>query len=83
MVLPGKTVDYKTSVISKFPIVLKILTEEKFCKLNELQERTKDVFSSIAEFVQALDCLFALGKIGLMKIKMGFLYACRTAKRCF
>ena len=71
MVLPGKNAVYKDSVISKFPIILGILREEKFCKIIDLQNRTKDQFSSISEFVQTLDCLYALGKIELNETKDG------------
>ena len=71
MVLPGKTADYKSSVISKFTLILQIMKDEKFCEVSELQERTKQSFSSIAEFVQVLDCLFALGKIEMNEDKTG------------
>ena len=75
MVLPGKNAVYKDSVISKFPIILSILCEEKFCKIIDLQNRTKDQFFSISEFVQTLDCLYALGKIELSEKKDG-VYIC-------
>lgn len=75
MVLPGKNAVYKDSVISKFPIILSILSDEKFCKITDLQIKTENQFSSIAEFVQAMDCLFALGKIELNELKDG-VYIC-------
>lgn len=75
MVLPGKNAVYKDSVISKFPIILTILSEEKFCKIVDLQNRTKNQFYSVSEFVQTMDCLYALGKIEINETKDG-VYIC-------
>jgi hypothetical protein len=71
MVLPGKTADYKDSVISKFPVILEIVTARQFCSVRELAELTKEKFSSATEFVQTMDCLFALGKIEMNEDKNG------------
>lgn len=73
MVLPGKTADYKQSVISKFPLILKILSDGKVCSISKLEQKTKNSFSSIVEFIQTLDCLFLLGKIELNEEKNGVL----------
>jgi len=75
VVLPGKNAVYKDSVISKFPIILTILSEEKFCKIVDLQNRTKNQFYSVSEFVQTMDCLYALGKIEINETKDG-VYIC-------
>ena len=78
MVLPGKNAVYKESVISKFPIILSILSDEKFCKISDLQIKTENQFSSIAASLparNAANCLFALGKIELNESKDG-VYIC-------
>ncbi|WP_288515947.1 ABC-three component system middle component 7 [uncultured Treponema sp.] len=63
MMLPNKTITYSESVISKFPLVLKFLQNQKSVKAEILYEKLKNQFQSIHIFVQTLDCLFALGKI--------------------
>ena len=63
MMLPNKTISYDNSVISKFPIILKLLQKKKSVKAGVLYKSLKKNFSSIHVFVQTLDCLFALGKI--------------------
>jgi len=63
MMLPNKTISYDNSVISKFPIILKLLQNKKSVKAGVLYKSLKKNFSSIHVFVQTLDCLFALGKI--------------------
>lgn len=75
MVLPGKNVVYKDSVIYKFPVILKILSDEGFCRIADLEKRTSCNFLSVAEFVQTMDCLFALGKIVLNENEDG-VYLC-------
>lgn len=61
--LPNKTITYNESVISKFPLVLKFLQNQKSVKAGVLYEKLKNQFQSIHVFVQTLDCLYALGKI--------------------
>lgn len=63
MMLPNKTITYNESVISKFPLVLKFLQNQKSVKAVVLYEKLKNQFQSIHVFVQTLDCLYALGKI--------------------
>ncbi len=64
MLLPNKTVSYKESIISRFPVVLKFISQ-KSVPVTELYQNLKKEFSSICMFVQTLDCLYALGKIDL------------------
>ena len=63
MMLPNKTISYNNSVISKFPLVLKLLHNHSSIKAGVLYKTLKNEFQSIHIFVQTLDCLFALGKI--------------------
>lgn len=63
MLLPNKIIRYEESVISKFPIILQKLTEQKTSNPEALFEACKDDFSGINVFLQTLDCLYAMNKI--------------------
>lgn len=63
MMLLNKTIAYDDSVISKFPLILKLLQNQESIKADVLYKSLKKDFSSRHVFVQTLDCLFALGKI--------------------
>ncbi len=62
MQLPNKIVSFKESVLYKFPIILCELEKNKI-SINELYMKTMKSFKSIDEFIDVLDCLFALNKI--------------------
>lgn len=62
MRLPSKITSYSESVISKFPSVLSVL-ENNNIGIFALYEATMKHFDSIEEFLDTLDCLFALRKI--------------------
>ena len=62
MQLPNKIVSFKESVLYKFPIILCELDKNKI-SINELYMKTMKSFKSIDEFIDVLDCLFALNKI--------------------
>lgn len=59
MRLPSKITSYSESVISKFPAVLSVLQDADTGVLALYAATTKH-FSSIEEFMDTLDCLFAL-----------------------
>lgn len=63
MLLPDKMIRYKESVIAKFVPLLQILQESQSVEPNYLYKVTKEYFSSISEFIQTLDALYALGSI--------------------
>lgn len=63
MKLPNKLFSYKESVISKFPFILRKVSEEKHISILELYYAVNGKFEDISEFLEALDCLYALGKI--------------------
>ena len=65
MLLPDKMIRYNESVISKFVPVLQamILNERIFPE--QLYKNVKKHFSSLSEFIQTLDALYALGKIDI------------------
>ena len=62
MKLPSKITSYGESVISKFPPVLTVLRNADV-GVFALYEATMKYFSGIAEFMDVLDCLFALQRI--------------------
>lgn len=72
MKFPNKVINYKQSLLSKFPIILKVIKNENI-SVNKLYNKTKSKFEDIAEFVEVLDCLFALNKINIDEA-IGVLY---------
>ena len=67
MKIPSKVTPYKNSSLSLFPIILEKI-EKQDMSPKDLYSKMKDkekTFQDISEFVEILDCLFALGKIEL------------------
>lgn len=62
MRLPSKITSYNESVISKFPPILTVL-QDVDTGVFDLYKVTMNLFSSIEEFLDTLDCLFALQKV--------------------
>lgn len=62
MQMPNKLFTYKESVLSKFPVILKNI-EHGNCSVIELYQNVQKDVGDICEFMDALDCLYALGKI--------------------
>ncbi len=62
MRLPSKITSYSESVISKFPPILLVL-QNADAGAFALYEATMKHFSDIEEFLDTLDCLFALQRI--------------------
>lgn len=62
MKLPSKITSYKESVLSKFSPILSVLQNTDM-GVFALYETTMKHFNDIEEFLDALDCLFALHKI--------------------
>ena len=63
MRLPSKITSYRESVLNKFPLILSVL-QNADTGVFALYEATMDHFSNIEEFLDTLDCLFALNKVG-------------------
>ena len=72
MKLPSKVTSYKESVISKFPIVLESLSYSNETQ-RQLYEKEKQKFNDINEYMEVLDALFLLGKVGYDDV-LGELY---------
>lgn len=64
MLLPNKLFSYEESILSRFPLVLSLL-QEKPMRVSELYKKLNDYVESVNDFIEILDCLYALGKIEL------------------
>lgn len=62
MKLPNKVTSYQESVLSKLTVLLDILSVRD-SSLIELYFNTKQYFSDMSEFIDTVDCLFALNKL--------------------
>lgn len=62
MLFPDKLFTYSESVISKFPAVLDVIKIQPI-KVKELYVAVNKDVSGTAEFMDVLDCLYALGKV--------------------
>lgn len=62
MLLPNKLFSYSESILPKLPLVLKVLKKESL-GVQELYKKIGKDFSGINEYIDALDCLYALHKI--------------------
>ena len=64
MNFPSKVTPYQASILAKFPVVLSCLETEDM-KPDMLSKKVKSKVSDVGEFLEILDCLYALGKIEL------------------
>ena len=64
MKFPSKVTPYKESIIAKFPIVLAHL-EKGDMELELLYKKVKNKVEDVREYMEILDCLYALNKIEL------------------
>lgn len=64
MRLPSKVTNYRKSIFCKFPVVLMELDNGNMGP-DLLFEKTGKKFSGVNEFIDTLDCLYALGMIEL------------------
>ena len=62
MKLPNKVTSYQESVLSKLTVLLDVLSIRD-SSLIELYFHTKQYFSDMSEFIDTVDCLFALNKL--------------------
>lgn len=63
MKLPNKLFSYNESILSKFSVVLNELNEKEYITIYRLYANLIGKFDSVSEFLEALECLYALGKI--------------------
>ena len=62
MKLPSKITSYSESVLSKLPILLELLQKSDIGVFS-LYSMTEKHFNGIEEYLDTLDCLFALHRI--------------------
>lgn len=68
MKLPNKVTSYSESILSRLPPILDQL-EDGDQSPYSLYQDVRDVFVDISEYIDALDCLFALKKIELNDVE--------------
>ncbi len=66
MKFPSKVTPYQESILAKFPLLLSCL-EEQDLRPDDLYKKVKSKVSDIGEYLEILDCLYALGKIDLIE----------------
>lgn len=62
MRLPNKITTFNESVLSKFPLIMR-LVENNNIPVLELYNSVKAEIEDVDTFLEVLDCLYALGKI--------------------
>lgn len=62
MLLPNKLYSYNESILSRFPMVLKELKKQPM-SVHELYQKVISKLDGVNEFIDVLDCLYALHKI--------------------
>lgn len=62
MIVPNKAIRYQESILSKLPRILQILQHQNMSVFNLYREVQSD-YSSLSQFMVALDTLFVLDKI--------------------
>ena len=67
MKMPRKVTPYKESIIAKFPVILTILEKEDLSPTELYGKVRKSKIKDITEFVEVLECLYAMNKIELRK----------------
>lgn len=77
MRLPNKLYSYEESILSKFPIVLRTLQKADH-SVSDLYFAVKADVSDAGEFIEILDCLYALGAIEFDDEKEVLRYVVRT-----
>lgn len=61
--MPNKVTPYKESSIAKFPVVLALLEKEDMTPSELFSKVKKNKIQNIDEFVEIIDCLYAMHKI--------------------
>jgi hypothetical protein len=66
MLLPNKITPFKESILAKFSLLLKEIKTADISVM-ELFKKINPKINSIADYLEVLDCLFALKKIELIE----------------
>ncbi len=65
MRFPSKVTSYNNSTFARFPAILSLLKQHDM-RPDELYKAVKTKSFDVIEFIDAMDCLFMLGKIELV-----------------
>lgn len=68
MRFPSKVTRYGESIISKFPMVLSAL-ESQDMTATALYRKVKRIVGDVGEFIEILDCLYAMNMIEFTDMK--------------
>lgn len=79
MKLPNKVIRYNESIVSKFAPILNIL-ESSSMSASELYSLVKNKVEDVSDFLNALDCLFALGKVNYNSTERRLHYVVSNSK---
>ncbi len=63
MKMPNKVTPYKESSIAKFPVILSLLEKGDMTPSELFSKVKKNKIPSLDEFVEIIDCLYAMDKI--------------------
>lgn len=77
---PDKVTSFSNSVFSLFPAVMECLLQQEMSP-RELFERIYESKKGVSEFMDTLDCLFALGRIELNEERRTLRYVDRNSMR--
>ncbi len=66
MKLPNKFITYKESIIFKFPMALNELKDFDL-SISDLYKKIRKNIDGVQEYLDILDCLYALNKITLIE----------------
>ena len=66
MQLPSKVTSYEESILFKFLPILEIVKQQNM-HVSELYYKVRTQYDSINEYLDALDCLYAINKIKLLE----------------
>lgn len=80
MKFPNKAIRYNESIVSRFVPILQCL-EEKEYSVSALYDIVKNQMEDIIDFMDALDCLFALGFIKFNSSTRRLYYVIPNSKR--
>lgn len=67
MKFPSKVTPYQANILAKFPVALSCLETEDM-RSDALYKKVKSKVLDIGEFLEILDCLYALGKVELYEV---------------
>ena len=65
MKFPNKVISYRKSILSKFPLILKVLEKQDYSVI-DLYNKLEKKLDGVSEYMDILDCLYYLGSVELL-----------------